>query len=76
MKQETDFAIYLLIMMFVASYEAILTIYQAIKNGVLISQKELLLKKTNADLRRVLIELHIKPKRMNKLQMVEAILTA
>jgi hypothetical protein len=74
MNSTNDFAIYCLLLMFVACYEVISIIIEVAKTGIFISQKQLLLQKRNAELKEILIQLGIAPKRMNKMQMVEAIL--
>ena len=61
--------------MFVVCYEAISIIVEVAKNGVFISQKQLLLQMKNVELKKMLNQLGIPPKKMNKAQMVEAILS-
>ena len=75
MNSTNDFAIYCLLLMLVACYEVISIIIEVAKTGIFISQKQLLLQNKNAELKEILQKLSIAPKKMNKAQMVEAILS-
>jgi hypothetical protein len=70
----SDFAIYLLVMLCIAVFEAIRLIINTTKTGIFISQRQLLLRLKNAELKNILKDMGIAPKKMNKAQMVEAIL--